>query len=607
VIDVRVDARPATVPADWDRRSTVAAVWWGRALVMVAILAALVTLAVNGDGLSLGELASSPHLLDISTLSDDPLHSIWFLHSQVPVHNAVVGAVGWLPLPLAGSLFALFGVAVLATGLLLHAVLVRWGTPPLAAGALVALAMVNPALLDTIGSCGIQVPVALLVVAALYAFGRYVDDPRWAWLLMLSFVLTAGVLTWQVLQPAWVVAIVVLAVVARPAGGFWRRLLVGLAVPLVFIGGWALKNEVVFGEPTLASSVGFDLQQGITGPMSAQGVAEARQDGAVAPLAQQQPWGTLAYYGADRGGTGICFPTYAHPTTVDMTKDVPGDQIAPNYNNDCYLPLYRQARHDALTLALRYPARYLTTRDAGLVLAYDTAEGCASEPCTWMDRLYEPLLGKVDGQVTMYDWNLRLFGTDADHLDVTLSMVLVVASAAIGWRGLVALWRARRLGWRRRPEWTSGELLWIVAALTVVLVIGGMALVEVGDNGRFRTSLDPILLTLPLAALVRILWPLPRPSTSSAPADTAPAPTPSPDPPGPGPLGGDDPGRGNGDDDGLADVRSGDSEDNGDGDGDGRPGDSEDNGDRDGDGRPGDSESADVTATAAPATPSRRT
>ena len=85
---------------------------------------------------------------------------------------------------------------------------------------------------------------------------------------------------------------------ARPVG--WRAALGALAIPLVLVGGWAVKNDVLFGEPTLASSAGFDLQQGITAPMSAQGVAAAVGDGTTSRLAQQLPWGTLGYYGPDR-------------------------------------------------------------------------------------------------------------------------------------------------------------------------------------------------------------------------------------------------------------------------------------------------------------------
>jgi hypothetical protein len=545
--NVRGEVRPAAQPAEWDRRSALTAAWSGRAIVVIATLAAVVTLAVNDNGPTLGQLAANPTLLDIDALSGNPLRSLWLLHSQVPMHNAVVGLVGWLPVPLVGTLFVLYAAALLATGLMLHGVLVRWETSPLAAGVLVGLALVNPALLSTVGAAGFQVPLALLVVGSVLAAQRYFDRPTWPRLLALSTVLTAAALTWQVMAPGWVPAILAVVLVARPAG--WRRTLLALAVPVLFLGAWAVKNEHLFGEPTLASSVGFEMQRGITGPMSVTGVGQAVADGAVSPLAQQQPWGSLAYYGPDRAGTGPCIPTHGDPVTFQETKaSAPDDAVVPNYNAECYLPLYRQARYDAVELVSRYPGRYVTTRDSGLVLAYDTAEGCYSDPCTWMDRLYQPLLGKVDGQVTMYDWNLHLFGTDADSIDVNVSMVLVMASAAVGWRGLVAAWRVRRIGWRARDDrwsWPTGEVLWVVAALTVALVIGGTALYDMGGNAGLRSAVDPLLLTLPLAALVRWLWPQRRPAapapsprgqratppSTSPPAEHGPA-GPAPDEPG---------------------------------------------------------------------------
>jgi hypothetical protein len=517
------ETEPAATPADWDRRSAVAATWWGRAVVLIAVLAAVATLQVNGDGMTLGGLAGSPHLLDLEALANDPVRSIVYLHAQVPFENLLVAIVGWLPVPLVGTLFAVYAALLLATGLLVHAVLVRWGTPPLAAGALAAVAMVNPALLATVGSGGVQVPVAFMAVAALWAVQRHLDRPSTGRLLVVAAVLSAGILTWQMLRPGWVILVLLLVLAARPVG---RRAALGaLAIPLVLVGGWAVKNERLFGEPTLASSVGFDLHQGITTPMSAQGVAAAVDDGTASRLAQQLPWGTLGYYGPDRAGTGPCAPSRAHPVTADEVKAaVPDDLVVPNYNAECYLPLYRQARHDALALATRYPGRYLTTRQDTLVLAYDTAEGCASDPCTWMDRLYQPLLGKVDGTITMYDWNLHLFGSEADTLEVTVSMVLVVASAILVWRGAVAAWRLGRLGWRRHGTWPTGEVVWLVAALTVVFVVGATTVAELGDNGRMRAALDPILLTLPLAAAVRWL----RPEPMAVPAPSADEPLPSP-------------------------------------------------------------------------------
>ena len=71
-------------------------------------------------------------------------------------------------------------------------------------------------------------------------------------------------------------------------------------------------------------------------------------------------------------------------TFQEAKPSAPDDAVVPNYNAECYLPLYRQARHDALELISRYPGRYVTTRDSGLVLAYDTADG----QVTLLDAVY---------------------------------------------------------------------------------------------------------------------------------------------------------------------------------------------------------------------------
>ena len=40
------------------------------------------------------------------------------------------------------------------------------------------------------------------------------------------------------------------------------------------------------------------------------------------------------------------------------------------------------------------------------------------------------------------------------------------------------------------------ELVWVVAGLTVAFVVIGGDLVELGENGRFRSMLDPLLFAL---------------------------------------------------------------------------------------------------------------
>ena len=126
------------------------AAWIGRLVVAGAVLAALVTLLVLDRGVSGAQLDASWQVLDLKVLAHDPLGSLWYLHIQPPVHNLVVGLVMASPLPAMGTLFVLYGLCLLVTGLLLHDLLVRWGVQPIVAGVVVGFAMVNPSLLSTI-------------------------------------------------------------------------------------------------------------------------------------------------------------------------------------------------------------------------------------------------------------------------------------------------------------------------------------------------------------------------------------------------------------------------------------------------------------------------
>jgi hypothetical protein len=44
-----------------------------------------------------------------------------------------------------------------------------------------------------------------------------------------------------------------------------------------------------------------------------------------------------------------------------------------------------------------------------------------------------------------------------------------------------------------------------VAGWTVLVVVLGSSLVEFGENSRFRATVDPLLIALPLAALIRLV------------------------------------------------------------------------------------------------------
>jgi hypothetical protein len=473
----------------------------GRAIVVAVVAAAGRGLVQRGRGVSGTELATSWQLVDLDTLGSDPLGSVWYLHTQPPLHNLLVGLIAWLPVPLAGTLFALYLACLAVTGLLLQDLLLgmrrgEGGIHPTVAGAVAALALVAPALLSSIRLGSYEVPVAMLLVATLWAGQRLLRSTSaravGGWLIAISALLTLACLTRSLLHPLWVFGALGLLLLAC------RAVVAAALLPLVLVGGWTVKNQALFGEPTLSSWLGFNLQRGVTAPMAFDDVKRDVADGAVSPLAGRYPWGFLDQY-ADVAGR--CTPRHDHPAVAAPTKVTDSGTVA-NYNHECYLPLYGRAQDDALTLARRHPGRYLRTRASALTLSA-TSEQCGEERrCTWMDGLYRPLLVPVDAEVPMGDWNLPLLGTLVTTMDVRPSLTLALALVVVLARGAVATVRIVR---GSRPSSggdrdVADELVWALVAWTVVWVVLAGDLVEIGENGRFRAVLDPLLVALPLAA-----------------------------------------------------------------------------------------------------------
>jgi hypothetical protein len=243
------------------------------------------------------------------------------------------------------------------------------------------------------------------------------------------------------------------------------------------------------------------MQRGIVAPMDRDLVAADVRDGKVSDLALEYPWNAVDYY--DRWTDG-CEPVHDHPA-VSREQKLPFHGLpVPNYNNECYLPAYAQAQEDAVTLVRRHPGRYLHDRLAALAMSYRFAEVGSPGEDTWLDNAYEPLLGKRRVVVDISDWNISLLTADRSPIPLNISLTLAALTAFVLVRGgIVSLIRLGRRGWRRRHEWPAQEVVWLVVAWTTAVVILGGDLIEFGENGRFRSTLDPLLVALPLAALAQ--------------------------------------------------------------------------------------------------------
>lgn len=445
----------------------------------------------SGGGVRGTAMATSWQLIDLPVLRQDPIGSVWYLHTQPPVQNLVVGAIAASPLPEAGTLFALYAACLVSLAVVLALLGCRLGMPPLAAGAVGGLAVANPGLLYTVTLASYEVPLALgLALLALLVL-RHAERATCSTFIAVAVLLTALTMTRSLLHPLWLVATLAVIAVARPPGR--RALVVGAAIPLLVVGGWLVKNTLVFGAPTLSSWDGFNLQRGVSSPMERTQVERSVSAGEVSPLALERPWQRLDAY---RGLQRPCAPRHRHPATSQPTKVVDGVVVA-NFNDECYLPLYAQARRDAVALIVAEPRTYLVQRLTALSLSHENPRGVAllGEPeprRTWMDRLYGAALLPSEHVVATDRWNQPLLGRD---LVTRPSWTLIALSLIVAAR--TGLSTARFLaGLRRSTRLPSIDLVWIVVGGTYLLVVLGGSLVELGENGRFRSMLDPVVLVL---------------------------------------------------------------------------------------------------------------
>jgi hypothetical protein len=72
---------------------------------------------------------------------------------------------------------------------------------------------------------------------------------------------------------------------------------------------------------------------------------------------------------------------------------------------------------------------------------------------------------------------------------LAVGTVLALVGTAIA---AVGCWRAAR----RRIQPSGRDVVWLVAGFTILFVILGGDLVELGENARFRWMLDPLVLAL---------------------------------------------------------------------------------------------------------------
>lgn len=470
----------------------------GRALIArpaataaAAWAAVYVLLCATGQRFSTVYLDFGWQLIPREILRDDPLGSTWYLHIQPPLWNLTVGSIlRWSPLTDAVSLqllqFAL-GVAMVA---MLASLLQRLGAGRASAAALAVIAGIHPDVIGNAFQPTYELPSAALLVALIWLLAAPQRDRRW--LVAVAAVAATTTLTRSLYHPVWVAAIVAVAAwqLCREGGWRpqWRTVAIACAVPLLTVGGWMAKNEVLFGRPTLSSWFGMNLQRAVIPVLPAADLARLRDADEVSQIAVVGPFGNYDLY---RPYVPPCQPDHTHPaTSAPLRRNA---VIVPNFNYECFLPVFDQAGSDAWAVIKDSPATFVEGRLWSARTWFALNGGSAQSPSIVMrtlDRVNKVVGVGVPGVISTRGWGTPIYGTLEAQANfsltlVALSLVSLVAAAGAAWRL-----------WRRAGRGTPRDLAVAVTGFVVLWTFASGIVFELGEQARFRTMTDPLVIAV---------------------------------------------------------------------------------------------------------------
>ena len=431
--------------------------------------------------------------VEVELLRSRLTESVLYLHSQPPLFNLFLGAVlKWCPAPRVA-----FALVYQSLGLVLalstFTLMRRLGVGPwLGFAACVALT-VSPAtilyenwLFYPYLTAVLLVLAGLLLHVALSASRPVLLPACFGCLAAVALMHSLFHLSWLVTSWAGVTW------ASRERGDARWSAACGALVVVAIAGLVYAKNAYLFGSFSASSWLGMNLSRLTTARLPVDERARLVAAGVLSDLALHGAFRPLDAYGSRWQST----PPTGVPV-LDRPLKVGG---ATNFNHLAYLNISRGYLRDAVWVLRNRPAVYLkAVGSAGMRSLLPTTDYFVLKDLKAPIGRYERLWNRV------VFWQPRSLGVAApagilSRLGrmpwlIVLSVPLVlVLSLRDGWR------------WLREDhgDWPRGVTV-LFLGFHAVWVLGIGSLVELGENQRFRFSVDPLLLTLAVM-LVADAW-----------------------------------------------------------------------------------------------------
>jgi hypothetical protein len=410
--------------------------------------------------------------VDPELLRSRLLESLFYLHGQPPLFNAMVGtALKLFPGHFGAAMHAVYLTLGLALSLGLYVLLVRVGIRPWPSAGLGSALTASPAFLLYENWLFYEYPVATLLVLSALALHRFLDrGSAWAgvafflWLAAIIYIRT----TFQVV---WLLLVAALLLAVRPE--LRRRVLAASLVPTLLVALLLVKNAFVFGVPTTSSWFGMYLAELVDRKVL---VAERQKlvaRGELSRVSLAPPFVDPVTY------RRLVAPP--RPRGIPLLDELKNSAGCWNMNNSVYIPASRDYFSDSLTLIRLRPGGY-----ASAILA---DEPWYVRPATEAAYFDGSTIHRYD---TAFDRViLPQFRDGRPAWTILLALI-----TALGY----GLWLTYRLV-KRRIAATASAVTVAYVWLTIAYVTVAVTFTQVGEKNRIRFLLDPFLVVLVAAAV----------------------------------------------------------------------------------------------------------
>jgi hypothetical protein len=272
-------------------------------------------------------------------------------------------------------------------------------------------------------------------------------------------------------------------------------------VPVVLVGGWMIKNELLFDRLTMSSWFGMNLQRAVIPVLPVADKQQMFDDGKISQISYEYPVG-FGNYDLYEPFFPKCTPKHSDPATAVPLRV--NEVKIPNLNYECFLPVFDQAGKDAVAVIKAHPKVFLEGRAWSARTWFALNEGPANSDSPVLKGLYYGYRTAgvaVPGYLSTRDWGTPIFGdlSVVDHF----SLAMVALTVLVVVSGLIALWRVLRSRAGPADHDLRDTLTIAVAGITVLWTFFTGITFELGEQARFRTMIDPLVVGIGLFLVAR--------------------------------------------------------------------------------------------------------